>query len=489
MSLVLAIDQSTSATKAVLFTATGKVLDSATREHRQLYPQPGWVEHDAEEIWQNTRAVVRDIALRRDLTQLAGLSLTNQRETIVAFDRETGRPLHNAIVWQCRRGDDLCQTLRRRGCDAFVRVRTGLTIDAYFSASKMAWLINNAPDIAAKLRAGAARLGTIDTYLIHRLTDGAVSATDHTNASRTLLFDIRQLRWDRDLCDLFGVPLDAMPEVRESTAEFGTTDVGGLLPRPVPIVGVVGDSQASLFAQRCYERGATKATLGSGASVLMNVGSDFASHEAVFTALAWVRGGQPTYAFEGVVPFSASTISWLKAQLGMIRDEAEAESLALSVPDNGGVYLVPAFCGWGGGAQRANGARAAILGMSASTRRAHIVRAGLESVAYQLRDVLDDLRASSSLAPERLLVDGGPTRNRFLMQFAADITGTTLAVSEGTEWSAWGAAMAGLLGLGLASRDELAALPFQLRTYRPQMPHADARRLVEGWRASVERIS
>ncbi|HZI32640.1 MAG TPA: FGGY family carbohydrate kinase, partial [Candidatus Binatia bacterium] len=348
MSLILAIDQSTSATKAVLFNATGKVLDKASRDHRQIYPQPGWVEHDPQEIWKNVLAVVREVVTRnrKRVSDIAGLSITNQRETIMVFDRATGRPLHNALVWLDRRSDAICQKLRRQGHVESVRRKTGLKIDTYFSASKLKWLATEKPAIAAQLKNGKAVVGTMDTWLIHRLTGGKVFATEFTNASRTLLFDINKLRWDEQLCRLFSVPLQALPEVRESAAHFGTTTVNGLLPKEIPIVGVMGDSQASLFAQRCYRPGMVKATFGTGTSVLLNIGGKFKpSKRGAVTALAWVWQGKPTYAFEGIINFSAATIEWLKNQLGLIQSAGEVEKLAAKVPDNGGVYLVPAFAG------------------------------------------------------------------------------------------------------------------------------------------------
>jgi glycerol kinase len=486
---ILAVDQSTSATKGILFDQNGTILDKASRDHRQIYPQPGWVEHDAEEIWQNVLAVIRELAARNDLSALAGLSLANQRETILVFDRKTGRPLHNAIVWQCRRGDALCKTLRDQGYDKLVRSKTGLKIDTYFSASKIAWLVENKPDIAAKLRDGTAVIGTIDAFLVHRLTGGAVFATDYTNASRTLLFDIGALRWDEELCRLFKVPHHALPEVRESAANFGQTNAEGALAKPVPIVGVMGDSQASLFAQRCYTTGATKATFGTGTSVLVNIGNEFKpSGEGSVTALAWVWQGRPTYAFEGIINFSAASVAWLKNQLGLFRDNSEIEPLATSVTDNGGIYLIPAFAGLSAPYWSPN-ARAAILGLTAFTKREHIVRAALESISYQLRDVLDMMRADAGVQLQRVHADGGPTRNTFLMQFTADITGMSLRVSDVAESSAWGAAMNGLLGLGVfASLDVLATLPIQTREFSPKMPAVDVQRLHDGWVAAVKRV-
>lgn len=491
MSLILALDQSTSATKAVLFDAKGKVLDKASRNHRQIYPQPGWVEHDAEEIWRNVLAVIREVSgrNRKKLSRLAGLSITNQRETVLVFDRKTGKPLHHALVWQDRRGDTICAKLTKQGHGASVLRKTGLKIDTYFSASKLRWLIENKPVIAAKLQRGDALIGTIDTYLIYRLTGGKVFATDFTNASRTLLFDIGKLKWDAELCKLFKVPTGALPEVRESAAHFGATDADGILPKRILIVGVMGDSQASLFAQRCHQSGTAKATFGTGTSVLLNIGGKLrVSEKGAVTALAWVWQGRPTYAFEGLINFSAATIEWLKNQLGLIHSAAEVEKLATSVPDNGGVYLVPAFAGLSAPYWSPD-ARAAIVGMTAFTKREHIVRAAQEAIAYQIRDVLDMMRGDAKVKLKTLHADGGPTRNNFLMQFTADLTRTEIKVAEVAESSAWGAAMSGLLGLGICkSLTELTALPQAQNLFHPRMKEAEVKRFHQGWRQAVRRV-
>lgn len=489
MSLILAIDQSTSASKAILFDAKGKVLDKASRDHRQIYPQPGWVEHDAEEIWKNVLAAVGEIAGRnpKKLAKIAALSITNQRETVLVFDRKTGKPLDHALVWQDRRGDAICAKLAKHGPE--VLEKTGLKIDTYFSASKLRWLVENKPAIAAALKSGDAVVGTIDSYLIHRLTGGAVFATDFTNASRTLLFDIGALKWDAALCKLFKVPAGALPEVRESAANFGETALGGLLPKRVPIVGVMGDSQASLFAQRCYQPGTAKATFGTGTSVMLNIGDKLrVTEKGAVTALAWVWQGRPTYAFEGLINFSAATIEWLRNQLGLIESAAEVEKLATSVPDNGGVHLVPAFAGLSAPYWSPE-ARAAITGMSAHTSKAHIVRAAQEAISYQIRDVLDMMRADSKVKLQGLHADGGPTRNAFLMQFTADLTATRIIVSEVAESSAWGAAMNGLLGLGICkSFADLEQLPRSQKLYQPEMKAAEVKRLHAGWLAAVKRV-
>jgi glycerol kinase len=491
MSFILALDQSTSATKAVLFDARGKVLDKASRNHRQIYPQPGWVEHDAEDIWKNVLAVTGEIAKRNrtKLAKLAALSITNQRETVLVFDRKTGKPLHNALVWQDRRGDAICAKLTKQGHGPSVLRKTGLKIDTYFSASKVRWLVEDKPAIAAKLQSGDAVVGTIDAYLVHRLTGGKVFATDFTNASRTLLFDIGKLQWDARLCKLFKVPARALPEVRESAAQFGETDADGMLPKRVPIIGVMGDSQASLFAQRCYQPGAAKATFGTGTSVMLNIGDKLrVSEKGAVTALAWVWQGQPTYAFEGLINFSAATIEWLKNQLGLIQSAAEVEKLALSVKDNGGVYLVPAFAGLSAPYWSPE-ARAALVGMTAHTNKAHVVRAAQEAISYQIRDVLDMMRADAKVKLQSLHADGGPTQNKFLMQFTADLTRTEIKVAEVAESSAWGAAMNGLLGLGICkSLTDLQKLPRPQSLFHPRMKAAEADSLHIGWRTAVKRV-
>lgn len=491
MEYMLAIDQSTSATKALIYRVDGELIDKVALEHRQIYPQPGWVEHDAEEIWKNTcRALEQVVARNAEIAAgLICLSITNQRETIVAFDRETGEPLGNAIVWQCRRGDPLCADLMDRGHEEEVRRLTGLKIDTYFSASKLKWLVDNRPDIAEKLAKGEGLVGTIDAYLIYRLTGGEVFATDHTNASRTLLYDIGQLRWDEGLCALFSVPMQGLPEVRESRALFGETDVEGILEKPLPICGVMGDSQASLFAQRCFEPGMVKVTFGTGSSVLLNIGPElrYADSGAVST-IAWVHEGKATYSFEGLINYSAATIAWLRDQIELFDDEREMDELATSVDDNGGVYLVPAFAGlsapyW------SQTARAAIIGMSAHSSRAHVVRAGLESIAYQLRDVLEMMREDTGVELEVIHADGGATANRFLMQFTADMVGLELKVADIAECSSLGAAMAGALGMRrYSSLEELGNTAWESVAYRSKRSRDEVDGLYEGWKRAVQRV-
>ena len=482
---ILAIDQSTSATKALLYDRAGTLLEKASFDHRQIYPRPGWVEHDAEEIYRNALAAVG----RLPLDDLRCVSITNQRETVVVFDRATGEPLHNAIVWQCRRGEPICAELRAAGHDGNVARKTGLKLDTYFSASKLTWLMRNRPDVARKLVEGEALIGTIDAYLIYRLTGGQTFATDHTNASRTLLFDIGRLRWDEELAKMFGIPMRALPEVRDSTAHFGETDLNGLLRRPVKICGVMGDSQASLFAHRCFEPGMAKVTIGTGSSVLLNLGPQLRhGGDGACSTVAWTHGGRASYSFEGIINYSAATIAWLRDQLGLIKSVDECEPAALAVEDNGGVYLVPAFAGlsapyW------SPGARAAIVGMTAHSNRNHVLRAALESIAYQLRDVLDSMKSRAGVDLRTINADGGATGNAFLMQFIADVTAMEVTVAQMPDCSSLGAAMAGAVGTGAyGGLEELAALPRKVTCYRPRMAAEQVERLLGGWKRAVAQV-
>jgi glycerol kinase len=491
MPTILAIDQSTSATKAILFNSQGRLLDQQALSHRQIYPQPGWVEHDAEEIYQNTLQVIRILLERNPLERqrLLCLSITNQRETVVVFDRASGRPLYNAIVWQCRRGAALCESLAQQGYETMVQQRTGLKIDTYFSASKLRWLVENEPEIGVRLRNGQALAGTIDAYLIYRLTGGCTFATDHTNASRTLLYNIHTLKWDTELCELFHILPAALPEVRDVDDRFGATDLEGFLENPLPICGVMGDSQAALFGQRGFTPGAAKITFGSGSSILLNTGvAPRQPAQGVVTALAWVLDGQPTYSFEGITNFTGATVNWLRDQLKLIETPEETETLAFSVPDNGGVYLVNAFVGLSAPYWRPE-ARAAILGLTPSSTRAHVARAALEAIGYLISDVLNAISQQGGVQLGRIHADGGGSRNRFLMQFVTDITRLQVRAARLPELSALGAAMAGGLGMGLyASLDAVQQLPLEFTDYEPGMPGEQAAALYAGWQHAVRQV-
>lgn len=490
MKLYLAVDQSTSATKALLFSETGELLDQESLPHRQIYPQPGWVEHDPEEIYRNTVQVLGDLAARHmgPGDEIVSLSITNQRETFVIFDRESGKPLHHAIVWLCRRGESICKELVEAGYEPLVHERTGLKIDTYFPASKVAWLLRERPELAQALADGRALFGTIDTYLVYRLTGGAVYASDHTNASRTLFYDIGRMAWDSELAELFGVKVGQWPELKESCACFGETDLERRLPKKIPICGVIGDSQAALFAQRCYEPGSAKVTIGTGSSILMNIGGQKAlSPRGVVTAVAWVLGGQPTYAFEGITNYTGGTINWLRDQLELITSPDETEALARSVPDNGGVYLVPAFAGLSAPYWRPD-VRAAIVGLSPASTRRHVVRAALESIAYVITDALRLMEEDSGITLQHIHADGGAVRNRFLVQFLADISRRTVRVSRLPELSALGAVFNAMIGIGGVSLEDLQRLPIGHEVFEPSMSQEAAEALYAGWQRAVQQV-
>jgi len=489
--LFLAIDQSTSSTKAMLFTLGGKLLDQEWLSHGQIYPSAGWVEHDAEEIFSNT-LITASTLLQRHTDQwnnLLAISITNQRETFVLFDRESGQPLYNAIVWQCRRGDDFCKQLVLAGNENIVHELTGLKIDTYFPASKLRWLLDTRPDLREKLKDGSALFGTIDTYLIYRLTGGKVYATDHTNASRTLFYDIEKLGWSQELCKIFGLEFGKLPDLRESSAWYGDTDLGGCLNRRIPICGVMGDSQAALFAQRCFTPGGAKVTFGTGSSVLLNIGHEKRlSARGTVTAIAWVLQGQPTYAFEGITNFTGATISWMRDQLQLIANPAETEALAQSISDSDGVYFVPAFVGLSAPYWRAD-ARAAILGMTPSTTRAHVVRAALESIGYIVTDVLKAMGEEAGVELSTIHADGGAVRNAFLMQFVADMNQLEVLAAQIPELSALGAVFNGCLGLKIySSLDDLKNLPSDFTKYKSSMNPTRASELFAGWQTAVQQI-
>ncbi len=491
MQHILAIDQSTSATKALVFDTAGAVVASASVAHQQHYPRPGWVEHDAEEIYRNTLTAIGDALHSAGASgeDLLCVSIANQRETFVVFDRATGRPLHNAIVWQCRRGSEVCRDLIERGCEDEIRSITGLQVDTYFSASKIKWLLEREPDIRRAVESGDAAIGTVDTYLIYRLTDGEVLATDHTNASRTLLYDIGKLEWSERLLAEFGVPAQALAEVRESAAKYGETTAGGLLDEPIPICGVMGDQQAALFAQRCFAPGEAKVTLGTGAFILLNAGSEFQlAEKGILTTIGWVHEGEVTYAFEGSINCAGAIISWLQDQLGLMADPAASEALATALPDNGGVYLVPAFAGLGAPHWEQE-ARAAITGLTLHSDRRHIARAALEAIGYQIRDVLRVMRADGRVPLETIRADGGSVLNSFLMQFVADINGLRVQASRMQDVTALGAALAGAVGMGVyGTLEELGRLPQEAVGYSPSMDAATVKRNYAGWLDAVERV-
>src|SRR5437660_3433914 len=417
---ILALDQGTTSSRAILFDHDGNVRASAGREFKQYYPQPGWVEHDAEDIWQSQLAVTQKAlaaALAR-LPVIGAIGITNQRETVLLWDRATGKPVYHAIVWQCRRTAAMCDRIRREGFDRTLREKTGLVTDAYFSGTKIAWLLENVPGARERAERGELACGTIDTWLISKLTRGRVHATDVSNASRTLLFNINSLDWDDEILSYFGVPRKLLPEVKSSSEVLGEAALFG---GTAPIAGVAGDQQASLFGHQCFRRGNVKNTYGTGCFLLMNTGRDVPRSESgLVSTVAWRRAGATTYALEGSVFIAGAAVQWLRDEMGLIKDAAASEKMALAVPDTGGVYFVPAFVGLGAPHWDQH-ARGTIVGLTRGTTRAHLARAALEAIAFQSRDVLEAMAADAKSTLRRVRVDGGAVANDFLCQFQADV--------------------------------------------------------------------
>jgi glycerol kinase len=484
---VLALDQGTTSSRAILFDRQGAVRASASREFKQYYPRAGWVEHDAEEIWQ-TQFEVAKVVLSEALAaaqDLAAVGITNQRETVVLWDRATGKPLHPAIVWQCRRTAEMCDRIRQKGFDKIIRERTGLVTDAYFSGTKIAWLLENVPSARERAERGELACGTIDSWLIWKLTGGKVHASDFSNASRTMLFNIASLTWDKEILSYFGIPPSLLPQVRSSSEILGETELFG---SRVPIAGVAGDQQASLFGHQCFTPGAVKNTYGTGCFMLMSTGPAIPrSQSGLLATIGWGRNSQITYALEGSVFIAGAAIQWLRDEMGLIREASETQELARSVPDTHGVYFVPAFVGLGA-PHWDQYARGTIVGLTRGANRKHLVRAALESIAYQALDVLDDMTRDSGIKPEVLRVDGGAARNDFLCQFQADILGVPLERPATTETTALGAAyLAGLATGFWQDESELKAHLKIERRFEPAMEASRREDLCAGWRRALER--
>jgi glycerol kinase len=489
---ILALDQGTTSSRAILFDNSGSPVTTAQQEFEQLYPQPGWVEHRPEDIWNSqlyaARKALDDARVRP--YQVAAVGITNQRETTIIWDRETGEPIHNAIVWQCRRTADECDQMRRDGLAQMIQQRTGLVIDAYFSGTKARWLLDSIPGAREKARRGSLAFGTIDSWLIWKLTGGRIHATDPSNASRTLLFNINSEKWDDELLAAFKVPREILPDVAPSSAIIGETDAA-LFGRPIPIAGNAGDQQAALFGQVCTSPGMSKNTYGTGCFMLLNTGREAVqSKNNLLTTIAWKIDDEPTeYALEGSVFIAGAAIQWLRDGLRVIASAAETEDMALSVADNGGVYFVPAFVGLGAPHWDAY-ARGTIVGLTRGSTREHIARAALESIAYQTRDVLVGMRDDSGIDLKELRVDGGASRNDFLMQFQADILGIPVIRPANIETTAAGAAfLAGLAAGFWSSVDEIGELWQREKTFEPRLAESERERLLEGWARAVGRAS
>ena len=487
---LIGIDQSTSGTKALLYNRTGSIVKRVDIPHFQKYPQPGWVEHDPEELLANTLLAAKNVLEQTgiDTDSVSAIALTNQRETAVVWNRRTGKPVYNAVVWQCQRGTEICARLAASGAEKMVREKTGLVLSPYFSAAKIAWILEEVPGARQAADRGDLLCGTIDSWLIWNLSGCTVHATDYSNASRTQLFNLTTLDWDDELLRLFGIPRSMLGEVRFSDVEFGHTDLDGLLPSPVPVTGVMGDSHAALFGQNCFSRGMAKATYGTGSSIMMHIGNQpVLSERGLVTSIAWGMGRNVEYVFEGNINCAGSTISWLADNVGLIDSPKNAGALASTVDDTGGVYLVPAFVGLGAPYWKST-ARASISGMTLGTKKAHIVRAAVESIAYQIKDILDLMVQESTTNLRELRVDGGLTNDAFLMQFQADILGITVAPSAVEELSATGSAyMAGLATGFWSTKAEIESLRVSMKPYNRNMEGGRVAQLYAGWQEAIHR--
>ena len=473
MPYIIALDQGTTSSRAIVFDHDASIVAVGQREFRQIFPRPGWVEHDPSEIWATQMSVVTEALGRAHLRprDIAAIGITNQRETTVVWDRETGEPVYNAIVWQDRRTADFCDRLKRDGHEDFIRERTGLVIDAYFSGSKIAWILDNVPGARARAEAGKLAFGTIDSWLVWQLTSDSTHITDVSNASRTMLFNIHTLAWDDELLKLLGVPASMLPEVRSSSEIYGhvstTLGAGG-----IPIAGIAGDQQAALFGQMCVSSGLTKNTYGTGCFLLQNTGErPAASRNRLLSTVAWQIRGKTMYALEGSVFIGGAVVQWLRDGLGIIRESSEVEALALSVEDSGGVYLVPAFAGLGAPHWDPH-ARGTIVGITRGTKAAHIARAAVESIAFQVADLLEAVRDDAGIGLAELRVDGGAAANNHLLQFQADLLGVAVVRPKVTETTALGAAY--LAGLAVGFWDSIDALAQHWRIDRRFEPSAQA---------------
>ena len=484
---ILALDQGTSSSRAIVFDHEGNIRSTAQMEFTQYFPRPGWVEHNPMEIWSSEAGVIAEAISKVGIggLDIAAIGITNQRETTIVWDAETGQPVYNAIVWQDRRTSEYCDFLKSQGLVDKIREKTGLIIDAYFSGTKIRWILENVPGAREKAEAGKLRFGTVDTWLVWQLTRGEVHVTDVSNASRTMLFNIHDLRWDSELLELFGIPASMLPEVRSSSEVYGHTKTT-IFAHEVPIAGIAGDQQAALFGQLCTDPGSVKNTYGTGCFLLMNTGKKpILSKNNLLTTVAWKIGDTVNYALEGSIFVGGSVVQWLRDGLGIIRSSSEVEALAASVPDNGGVYFVPALTGMGAPYwdQYAHGT---ICGLTRGTTAAHIARAALEGIAFQTMDIVEAMSRDAGVRLAELKVDGGASRNNLMMQFQADILGTSVIRPEVTETTAMGACYLAGLAVGYwASVDEIKQQWKAEKTFHPS--GRDVLSLKEGWADAISR--
>ncbi len=487
-NFILAIDQGTTSTRAILFNKKGEIVHVAQQEFTQIFPQPGWVEHNANEIWGSVLAVMATVLAEVNVKpeQIAGIGITNQRETAVVWDKETGNPIYNAIVWQSRQTAQICEELKAQGYDQLFREKTGLLIDAYFSGTKVKWILDHVEGAREKAEQGKLLFGTIDTWLIWKLSGGRAHVTDYTNASRTLMYNIYELKWDDELLDILGVPKSMLPEVRPSSEIYANTIDYHFFGHQVPIAGVAGDQQAALFGQACYQEGMAKNTYGTGCFMLMNTGEKAVKSEhGLLTTIAWGLDGKVKYALEGSTFVAGSAIQWLRDGLRMFKEAKDSEAYAARVSSTDGVYMVPAFVGLGTPYWDSD-VRGAVFGLTRGTSKEHFIRATLESLAYQTRDVLSAMEQDSGIALKTLRVDGGAVQNNFLMQFQSDILNVPVERPIVSETTALGAAYLAGLAVGYwESQEEIAKQWVIDKKFEPGMSDSEREKLYEGWKKAV----
>ncbi len=486
---ILAIDQGTTSSRAILFDQKGGLLSSEQQEFSQIYPRPGWVEHDPEEIWRVSLEVMRAVIYKSGISpeQVSAIGITNQRETTVLWDKKTGKPVSNAIVWQCRRTADICTSLKEKGLEKVFREKTGLVIDAYFSGTKVKWLLDNVEGMRERAERGELAFGTIDSWLVNKLTGGKVHITDYSNASRTLMFNIHSLQWDDELLSILDVPRAILPEVRLSSQVYGKT-IKDLFGTEIPIAGIAGDQQAATFGQVCFFKGMAKNTYGTGSFLLMNTGQEaIASRHGLLTTIGWGLQDKIYYALEGSIFITGAVVQWLRDGLRLVDEARDTEWMARGVPDTGGVYLVPAFSGLGAPHWDMY-ARGVIVGLTRGTTKKHLVRAGLEAIAYQTRDVVEAMEKDAGLKIQNLRVDGGAVENNFLMQFQADILGVPVERPRTTETTALGAAYLAGLAVGYwKDIDEIARIWRREELFQPTMSKEEKDRLYAGWQKAIKK--
>lgn len=482
---ILGIDQSTQGTKVVLFDAEGRIAGKYQLPHEQIVNEAGWVEHNPEEIYRNMLKAVAAVVNQADINkeEILGVGISNQRETALAWEKN-GHPIYNAIVWQCARGKEICDGIEEKGYAKIIQERTGLQLSPYFSAGKIAWILENVKGARRKADEGQLLYGTMDSFLVYRLTNGKSFMTDYSNASRTQLFNIKELKWDKEICHIFNIPHKNLPKVQDSNGNYGETDFEGFLEAPIPIHAVLGDSHAALFGQGCFEKGMVKATYGTGSSVMMNIGEEpVFSSNGIVTSLAWGLDGKVNYVLEGNINYTGAVITWLCQDLKLIDSAGETEALARTAAEDDRTYLVPAFTGLGAPYWEAQ-ATGILTGMTRLTKKAEIVRAALDSIAYQIADIVEVMKKDSGISIRELRVDGGPTKNGYLMEFQSDILNMPVQVPVTEELSVIGAAYAAGISLGLYEKEELFK-SINRNRYMSKMSEAIRNKKMDGWRAAV----